>query len=42
MQIHLNVCEIQLNRTLKNSEKLKNSVSMEETVDGHLWSDVEF
>ena len=42
MQIHLNVCEIQLNQTLKNSEKIKNSVSMEETVDGHLWSDVEF
>ena len=42
MQIHLNLCEIQLNQTLENLEKLKNSVWMEETVDGHLLSDVEF
>ena len=34
------LCKICLNQTLKNSEKLTNSVWMEEIVGGHLLTDV--
>ena len=37
-KIHLNPCKIWLNQTLKSLQNIKNSIKMEETIDGHLLS----
>ena len=39
-KIHLNPCEIRLNQAPENSKKIKNSLWMQEIVDGYLLSDI--